>query len=169
MDQVRRVTARGHTATGVEENEALCVSFSSHGLRGSKHPACTQPRVRMKVGIAQAPGTAWSPRPSSTAWIQPWSPGLGSWWALSCRTPRSLPLPAIHSKITLSHACLSSTSTQNNDLTLWGSHPASTAHLHPSLSALLVYSPASLPSPCPVMGLLATTQSTLTCRDCLSL
>lgn len=150
MDQVRRVTARGHTATGVEENEALCVSFSSHGLRGSKHPACTQPRVRMRVGIAQAPGTAWSPRPSSTAWIQPWSPGLGSWWALSCRTPRSLPLPAIHSKITLSHACLSSTSTQNNDLTLWGKpsclhcspspQPLSSSCLFPRLSSI------SLPS-----------------------
>lgn len=142
----------------------MCVSFSSHGLCGSKHPACTQPRARMKMGrdmyqTSQTPGTtAWGPMPSATqtqAKQHHLGPalelGFGIGQAAVSRptgTPGSLPLPTIHPQTTLCYACLSSNATQTQGQRGNSPHSGNQRSLPPCLPCRpspSLRSPCSLP------------------------
>lgn len=163
----------------------MCVSFSSHGLCGSKHPACTQPRARMRMGrdtyqTSQTPGTtAWGPMPNATqtqAKQYHLGPalelGLGGGQASVSRpigTLGSLPLPTIHPQTTLCYACLSSNATQtqgqreNNPQS--GEPDILPLHL-PCRPSPSLRSPCSLP--CLSSLLLCAVRSTLDCSNSLS-
>lgn len=115
------------------------VSFSSHGLCDSKHPACTPPRVRMRMEkdprrLAQARGTAWGPqpappghRPVSSTWVWPWSSGLGGGQvaAVSCRSTGKTPIQPFTPKVRFLTAARiltpPSPTTETEQSPLWGS------------------------------------------------
>lgn len=148
------------------------VSFSSHGLCGSKHPACAQPRMTMGSDMdrtAQTPGMAtWAPRPSATQTevkqyhlgpaLEPHVGGRQEAVPHLTRALGSLPFPTIHPQITLSHVCLSTNATQtqgqkeNNpqfgEPATWLACPTSRAGspLAPRLSALVPSAFSSLSS-----------------------
>lgn len=91
-----------------------CVSFSSHGLCGSKHPACTQPRAGERMGRTcprrsdlQDDGMGSQASATRTQAKQHHvdpdpEPGLGGGQTdASCPTgaPGSLPFPTTHPKL----------------------------------------------------------------------
>lgn len=138
-----------------EENEARRVSFSSHGLCGSKHPACTKSRAGMRMGrdrdrVTQTSGMMpWGPRPSSTMPVRPraWPWRGADGWFPSYRSARKPAIPN-HSPQDYPLPCLLEFSTTREN-TPHSAEPAKWFASPVSPLTLSASPPSPLPSDCP--------------------